>query len=89
MDDMMLVIGGMPLYLYLDSTFGVFRYRFVRWLCGLDLAYLTLATASQYLGFMDYHQTLNGAVATYGIVTVILLVCVFRRQPKAYIEQSR
>lgn len=79
-DDMMLVIGGMPLYLYLDSTFHVFRYRLIRWLCGLDLGYLLLSTAFQYLGSWDYHQTLNGAVTTYGIVTAILLVCVFRQR---------
>lgn len=87
LDDMMLVIGGMPLYLYLDSTFNVFRYRTVRWLCGLDLGYLILATTFQYLGLWDYHQTLNGAVATYGIVTTILLVCVFRRRREAYSEK--
>lgn len=80
MDDMMLVIGGMPLYLYLDSTFAVFRRRPIRWLCELDLVYLILSTISQYLGLWDYHQTLNGAVMTYGIVTIILLVCVFHQQ---------
>lgn len=87
LDDMMLVIGGMPLYLYLDSTFNVFRYRLIRWLCEIDLGYLALATAFQYLGLWDYHQTLNGAVATYGIVTVILLVCVFHQRRELRSEQ--
>ena len=87
LDDMMLVIGGMPLYLYLDSTFNVFRHRIIRWLCGLDLGYLALATAFQYLGLWDYHQTLNGAVATYGIVTAILLVCVFRQRHETNSEK--
>jgi diguanylate cyclase (GGDEF)-like protein len=84
---MMLVIGGMPLYLYLDSTFHVFRHRVIRWLCVTDLAYLALATAFQYLGLWDYHQTLNGAVATYGIVPTILLICVFHQRREARSEQ--
>lgn len=87
LDDMMLVIGGMPLYLYLDSTFDVFRHRAIRWLCEIDMGYLLLATAFQYLGLWDYHQTLNGAVATYGIVTVILLVCVFHQRREIRTEQ--
>lgn len=87
LDDMMLVIGGMPLYLYLDSTFHVFHSRIVRWLCTMDLGYLALATACQYLRLWDYHQTLNGAVVTYGIVATILLVCLFRQQHETDSEQ--
>lgn len=87
LDDMMLVIGGMPIYLYLDATFQVFRSRTVRWLCGLDLGYLALATAFEYLNLWDYHQTLDGAVATYGIVAVILVVCVFRHQHETSREE--
>lgn len=83
MDNMMLVLAGLPLYLYLDSVFGVFRYRTVRILCALDIGYILLSTLSQFLGFWDYHQTLNGAVATYGVVVIVLIVSLVKRNHKA------
>lgn len=74
-DNMMLVIGGFPLFMYLDCVLHIFRYRFVRILCGLDMAYLIFATVSQLMGWWDFHQTLNGAVITYGVVGAILIGC--------------
>lgn len=44
-DNMMLVIAGMALYLYLDSTYGTFGSKTVRILCGLDMAYIVFAIA--------------------------------------------
>lgn len=82
-DNMMLVVAGMSLYLYLDSTYGAFRSRIVRILCGLDMAYIIFATVSQIAGAWDYHQTLNGAVITYGIVVVILIVCLVKQGQRA------
>ena len=82
-DNMMLVLAGLPLFLYMDSTYQVFRWKIVRWLCGANVLYLLLSTASQFLGFWDYHQTLNGAISTYGIVIVILLICLWRQRGQA------
>ena len=83
-DNMMLVVAGLPLYLYLDSVYQVFRFRLVRVLCALDLAYILLATLSQFAGGWDYHQTLNGAVGTYAVVVAIFFVCLFRQRKAVY-----
>lgn len=78
-DNMMLVLGGLPLYLYLDSVYHVFRSRVIRVLCALDAIYVLGATLLQILGIWDYHQTLNGAIGTYGIAVSLLIVCLIRR----------
>lgn len=84
-DNMMLVLGGIPLYMYMDSVFHVFRLRTVRILCMLDMAYVLIATALQMLGIKDYHQTLNGAIITYSLTVIILIGCLIhqRKDPAA------
>lgn len=79
LNNMMLVLAGLPLYLYLDSVYEVFRFRAARVLCALDVAYILLSTLFQYLGLWDFHQTLNGAVINYGVVVVILITCLARQ----------
>lgn len=74
-NNMLLVLGGLPLFLYMDSIYGVFRYRIVRILGGLNIAYVLFAVVSQMSGGWDYHETLNGAIITYGIALIILVKC--------------
>lgn len=90
MDNMMLVLAALPLFLYANSVYGAFRYRIVRILCALDMGYILLATLSQFLGLWDFHQTLNGAVASYGIVAAVLLFCLVKqtREEKSFANKS-
>lgn len=79
MDNMMLVLGAMPLYLYMDSIYDIFKIRIFKILCVLDMVYLVLSTVSQICGLWDYHQTLNGAVFNYGFVVFILIFGLVRQ----------
>lgn len=90
-DNMMLVVGAMPLFLYMDSIYGIFQSRLMRIVARVDMLYLILATISQAAGLWDYHQTLNGAIASYGVAVIILLVCVIReaRRLKSEEEEER
>ena len=81
-DNMMLVLASLPLYLYLDSIFGVFRSRVVRVLCALSLGYILFATLSQILRLWDFHQTLNGAIASYGVVVILFFISMIRQDRK-------
>lgn len=89
LDNLMLVLGGLPLFLYMDSVYQVFRHRFIRILCGLNVAYILLATVSQIFGLWDYHETLNGAILSYGVVVVILVVCIVRQRNAMRFVQNK
>lgn len=82
MDNMCLVVAALPLFLYANSVYGAFRSRTVRVLCALDMGYILLATLSQLFGLWDFHQTLNGAVASYGVVSAVLIVYLVKQTRK-------
>lgn len=81
-NNMMLLVGGLPLFFYLDSVYQIFHKRIIRLFCALNVAYLLFATLSQLVGFLDYHQTLNGAISTYGIFIFVLMICLVNGQKK-------
>lgn len=76
LDNMMLVIGGSVLYLYLNELYGVFRSRVVQVLAGGNLLYIIIATLSQIVGGPDYHRTLNVAIANYGFISFLFICCI-------------
>lgn len=78
-DDILLVIGSMPLLFYIDSLYGIFKYRCIKWFCTLDLIYIVESTISQLLGIYDYHQTLIGAHIVYGVISIILIGCIIKQ----------
>ncbi len=81
-DNMMLVAGGIPLFLYMDSNYKTFRNKFVKILCGLNLGYIIIATIFQLCNLWDYHQTLNGAIITYGFASIILVISIVKQAIK-------
>ncbi len=74
-DNMMLVLGSVCLFLYMEEDYGLFRQRWSKVLVTLNIGYILFATVSQLVGWKDFHQTLNGAVAAYAIASVLLIVC--------------
>ncbi len=78
-DNMMLVAGGIPLFLYMDSNYNTFKNKFVKFLCGVNLVYIILATIFQLCNLWDYHQTLNGAIITYGFASIILVISIVKQ----------
>lgn len=77
MNNMCLVVGSIPLFIYLDYSFHIFRYRVNRIICSLNLGYIIFATICHLLGGWDFHQTLNGAVLALGLVSITLIIAVF------------
>ncbi|MDO5291549.1 MAG: GGDEF domain-containing protein [bacterium] len=76
--NMMLILGGVPLFLYMESVYGVFKFKVVRIGCTFTVLYTMFAAVSQLVGFLDYHQTLNGAVLNYMLVILTMVGCLFR-----------
>ncbi|MDO5520627.1 MAG: GGDEF domain-containing protein [bacterium] len=76
--DMMLILGGVPLFLYMESVYGIFKFRIVRIGSFCTTAYTVFATISQFIGFWDYNQTLNGAILNYMFVIITMVGCLLR-----------
>lgn len=73
-DNMMLVIGAVPFYLYLDSVYHIFKNKIMLSICIIDMVYVGAATVSQMCGGPDFHQTLNGAIVNYGVIVLIIII---------------
>lgn len=71
-DNMLLVMGALPLFFYMEETYHIFKNKVIRVLCAADIIYMLIATALHAVGYRDYHQTLNGAVFNYGLVSLLL-----------------
>ena len=71
-DNILLVMGVLPLFFYMEETYHVFGNRLIRVLCGIDAAYLVVITVLHMTGFQDLHQTQNGTVLNYGLVSLLL-----------------
>ncbi len=78
-DNMMIVLGALPLILYMDTTFNIFKKKLMRYVAVADIAYIYLTTFLQITGILDYHQTLNGAIAAYAVVVVLIIVCTIKQ----------
>lgn len=76
LDNMMLVLGGMALFIYMNSIYGIFKYKIIKILCGVNISYIVVATLFQLMNLWDYHETLPVAVADYIIVVIVLILCV-------------
>lgn len=65
-----MITDSLPLILYLDCEYKILKYRFIRWFCYLDIAYMILCIVMQCTGIRDFHDLLDGA-------TFAIFVCSF------------
>lgn len=79
MDNMLLILGTIPLFLYMEHTYRIFRFRVMRWFCVINMLYMSISTLSQMFGWYDYHQMLNAMMTNYGIVIITLMGCLMRQ----------
>ena len=71
-DNILLVMGVLPLFFYMEEIYHVFENKLICILCGIDAAYLVVITVLHMTGFQDFHQTQSGTVLNYGLVSLIL-----------------
>lgn len=79
MDNMLLTLGSVPLFLYMEHTYNIFRFRVIRWLCVINVLYMLIATVSQIFDWYDYHQMLNAMMTNYGIIILTLMGCLMKQ----------
>ena len=71
-DNVRLAMGVLPLYFYMEDAYHVFENQAIRILCGLDAVFLVGITFLHMTGYSDFHQTQNGTVLNYGLVSLLL-----------------
>lgn len=74
--NMIMILDSMPLLLYLDCEYGIFKNWFMRVFCYCDTVYILVATALQLTGISDLHIVLPGAMITMMVSCCVLLVWV-------------
>lgn len=75
-DNMILILDSMPLLLYLNCEYQIFRNRFMRVFCYVDSLYIFAAVLIQLSGVSDLHLVLHVAGLAMIASCVILLVWV-------------
>ena len=75
-DNMLMIVDGMPLLIYIDSEYEIFKYRGMRILGYIHAGYALLCVALQYSGIRDLHHMLNGAILLMIVTDCILFVWV-------------
>lgn len=78
-DNMIMILDSMPLLLYLNCEYQIFKFRFMRLFCYADVAYILVSATMQISGVNDLHGLLPGAMLTMVVSCVTLLVWVVFR----------
>ena len=74
--NIVMITGSMPLLLYLDCEYQIFKNRFMRIFCYLNVVYILVCVSVQFLGVGDLHDLLSGAMITMIVSCVALLAWV-------------
>ena len=77
-DNMLMVVDSMPLLMYLDCEYQIFKYKGMRILGYINVGYILLCVAVQYSNTGDLHHMLNGAVLLMMTTDFVLFVWVIR-----------
>lgn len=72
-----LALVVVPLFLYLDASYHIFRNSLVHITCYISLGHLSLSIILHCLGILDFHQTLFAAVYLV-IITGALIICILQ-----------
>lgn len=77
-DNIMLILSVLPMVLYADCTYGIFRYRILRVFCVLQLIYLLFCIVLPAAGVVDWHSLLPIARLFMGICACVFIAGVIR-----------
>lgn len=78
-DNMIMIVDSMPLLLYLNCEYQIFKFRFMRLFCYADVIYILVSAMMQLSGVNDLHGLLPGAMLTLVVSCITLLVWVVFR----------
>lgn len=77
-NNIIMITDTLPLFLYLDCEYHVFRHTFTKVLCMTDLAYIIVCLVAQFSGIYDLHDLLIGAQIALVTGTVMVFAWIIR-----------
>lgn len=77
-NNMLMVVDSMPLLMYLDSEYQIFKHKSMRILGYYNAGYILLCVAVQFSGIGDLHHMLKGAIFTMMLTDLVLFIWVVR-----------
>lgn len=75
-DNIIMIVDSMPLLLYLDCEYRIFKNWFMRIFCYANATYILVSATMQLSGYSDLHEVLPGAILTLVVSCMALLVWV-------------
>lgn len=73
---MVYILGTIPMMLYLDSTYDIFKNKIARILLIFNVLYIVACIVAQVIGVSDFHTSMYGSFVFYGIMEISMLYCV-------------
>lgn len=77
-DNIIMIVDTLPLFLYLDCEQNVFKNPVTKWLAGIDLVYIAVCLVAQFSGITDLHVLLPGAQIALLAGSAILVIWTIR-----------
>ena len=74
--NMIMIVDNMPLLMYINSEYKIFKYRGMRIIGYIHVGYILLCVALQYSGIRDFHHMLKGAIFLMIATDCILFIWV-------------
>ncbi|MGN0483664.1 MAG: GGDEF domain-containing protein [Lachnospiraceae bacterium] len=78
-DNMLLVLGSLGMYIYMDCEYDIFKNKWLRIPILLNMVYVFVSIVLHVARIRDFHQLIGGVILQYGIIVVILLGCIIRQ----------
>ena len=78
-DNMIMIADNMPLLIYLDCEYGIFKNRLIRIYGYADVTFILICVIVQLSGVSDLHYMLPGAVLALMAFSIILFVWVIQK----------
>lgn len=77
-NNMFMLLDGMPLLLYLNSEYKVFKNRLLRILAYINVTYLLICVVIQLEGTWDLHHMLLGGILLMVAIDIVLVIWVVK-----------
>lgn len=87
-DNLLMITDSLPLFFYLDAEFDIMKRIIPKFLCFLDVAYISFCVIGQALGLIDIHNHLVGSwIGTF--LAFFMLVGILIKQIIGWIKTQK
>ena len=87
-DNMIMIVDSMPLLMYLECEYEIFKHRITRIIAYINVVYILVCVGIQYVNTIDLHNMLNGAIMIMMATDAVLFIWVIRMLIKRIKEKQ-